>query len=273
MKQRLVHSLYTGRCSDKAIEALIYTYTLSALYAKKSGFEIVLHGDKKACELLKFAPYDEVFCDIFKEDAPKNNRVFAWPKFVAMAKEKDGAIHIDGDVFLKRESLQNLICLGESDVIIQNIERSGIYPYMGNWDNETCAFSKCDKPSWMKPSLITMYNCGIIGFKDKDVMKEYHDIYADLLKEYELRGTDIDCVPDLVAEQQMLYDFAKHRGLKVKELLPFEDISGTANKIGYQHLLGASKYNQVEKTKEVLGLLNADLLTKTNDMLQTLKNA
>lgn len=254
---RLVHSFSTKYCDDYKLKVNVYYFTLSAIYAKNSGFDIVLHTDNKGAEALKHAPYDEIIIDLENIDIHRKE-VFAWAKFKAMENELVDSIHIDGDVFLKKKSIKEHLNYGDYDIIVQHVESryEQCEPF---WDKAIAALAKCEYPSFMPRYCTNMCNCGIIGFKDKELYKEYSNYYFNLINEYDIFGIDTKGVPDLIAEQQLLYCFAKHKGLKIKELIKEESLQKMADELGYQHLLSKSKYNDFEICKRVLNKYRPDL--------------
>lgn len=262
---RLVHSFSAVRCTPETLPVHVYTFTLSAVYAKQNGFEIVLHTDKVGAHYLQHAPYDEIIVDL--GTPPDDKRIFAWCKFVAMANEPVDSIHIDGDVFIKKP-MQDLLTLKDEDILCQNLEKVGIFPYQEScWDKESYVWRDCRYPHWMPRKFNEMYNCGIIAFKDKKIRDEYYKLYHDMMADFKINGKSLDCVPELVSEQKLLYDFAKHKNLKVKCLLDLYELNASANKIGYQHLLGAAKHKSLDKTKEVLLKTNLYIYNKTGKVL------
>ena len=77
---------------------------------------------------------------------------------------------------------------------------------------------------------------------DYDALKkEYFDTYKLMLERFKKDGIDIHSVPDIIIEQKFLMDLCNKRGYKVKFLLNEDDLQNSANKIGYQHLIGSSK--------------------------------
>ena len=260
---RLVHSFSTKRCKGDKLKVNVYCFILSCLYAKRSGFEIVLHTDKKGAELLKHAPYDKIIIDLEDCALPKP-RIYAWSKFKAMQNEEPDTIHIDGDVFLKNPILQKSLTFDNCDIIVQQVEIDGVYPW-GGWNNSTIAFAKCEYPSFLPRLCDRMYNCGVVGFKSKEVRDEYTKWYNYLIEQYNKLGVDIDSVPDLIAEQQLLYYFAKHKNLKVKEILDYKNLQESAKSLGYQHLLGKSKYQCLDKIKQTLKKLNINIHNKLEE--------
>lgn len=246
---KLVHSFSTSDTSAKMLRLHTYYFILSALYAKRSGFDIVLHTDSFGASLLGLAPYDDIILDLDGHSKPAN-RVYAWPKFMAMQNECPGAIHIDGDVLLKKSSLRELLSLSDCDLIVQGIERKGVGSWGWLWDESTQAFARCEYPTWMSRDCNAMYNCGVVGFRDKDIQDEYHKHYAELIAQYRDKGIDLNSVPDLIAEQKLIYDFAKHLDLKVKTLLDFPNLTESADRIGYQHVIGGSKEICFDKCRQ-----------------------
>ena len=178
-----------------------------------------------------------------------------------MQYEEGCAVHIDGDVFLKKPTIKDSLVFDDCDIIVQQVEIAGVYPW-GGWDNSTIAFAKCEYPSFLPRLCDRMYNCGVVGFKSKDIRDEYTQWYNYLIDQYNRLCVEIDSVPELVAEQQLLYYFAKHKGLKVKEILDYKNLQGSAKELGYQHLLGQSKYQCLDKVQQVLKQLDINIYNK-----------
>ena len=263
---RLVHSFSAVRCTPETLAVHVYTFTLSAVYAKQNGFDIILHTDSIGAHYLQHAPYDEIIVDL--GTPPEDKRIFAWCKFIAMANEPADSIHVDGDVFIKRP-IQDLLSLKEHDILCQNLEKIGIFPYQEScWDKESYVWRDCKYPSWMPRKFNEMYNCGIIAFKDKKVRDEYFRLYHNMMDDFKINGRSTDCVPELVSEQKLLYDFAEHKNLKVKCLLDLHELNSSANKIGYQHLLGSAKHKSLDKTKMYLERLNKNVYDNTVEVLK-----
>lgn len=261
---KLVHSFSTKRCNSNNLKVHVYYFTLSCIYAKNLGFEIVLHTDKKGACLFKYAPYDKVIIDLEDCVLPKE-KIFAWTKFKAMESEDAGSIHIDGDVFLKGKPIKDLLTFDDCDIIVQQPEIIGYEDWYG-WDDSTIAFAKCEYPSFLPRECTVMYNCGVVGFKDKSIRDEYTKYYNNLINQYNKKAIIIDSVPDLVAEQQLLYYYAKFKNLKVKSILDYKKLKQSANEIGYQHLLGVSKYHNFDKCKETLKKINLEIFNKLEEM-------
>ena len=78
-------------------------------------------------------------------------------------------------------------------------------------------------------------------------------------------------VPDLVLEQQMLYETAKE--FNTYTLLGKGDVSYQySSAIGYQHLIGKTKQQELNKVIGTLYKLDKDLFTQCNTTVNTYIN-
>ena len=154
------------------------------MYAKRSGFEIVAHCDERAKEYLQLAPYDDIIIDLEGITPIANSNIYAWSKFAAMKSESLGAIHIDGDVFLKDEKLIELLNFDDYDCIVQCLENTRTYGVNATlvWNMSKNAFKNIDYPDWARTQCKQMYNCGIIGFNNEELKQQYFDTYEDMIK-------------------------------------------------------------------------------------------
>ena len=259
---RLAHSFASEKCDDKMFYIHMCYFILSCLYAKNSGFELALHCDNKTKDFLEMAPYDEIITDIEGCEWP-GKRLYAFGKFIAMKDEPLGTIHIDGDVFLKNPELKNILEFSNYDCIVQNIEWP-IEPWGYLWNESADCFKNCEYPSWAKPLCNEMYNCGVIGINNKELKDLYFDTYNWMAQQYKEKGIDCHSVPDLIIEQQFLKDLTDHFGYSVKQVLDFEDLS-SANKIGYQHVLGGAKEPNVHKVLKLIKKYNLEIYNKLTD--------
>jgi hypothetical protein len=252
-------------------------FVLSCIYAKNSGFDIVVHCDDRAEDILKLAPYDDIIIDLENIKPPANSTIYAWGKFVAMQNEDLGNIHIDGDVFLKSPKLIKLLNFDEYDCIVQCLENRRIYGGNQNviWRDNASLFNNCRYPDWAKRECNAMYNCGIIGINNAELKKEYFDTYNDMVKQYKTTGLNIPgTVPDIIIEQQFLKDLCEYKGYKVKNLLPVDNhnsLHSYAASIGYQHLIGDSKHKNLDKCLEVIKAFDSKIYTSLMNIKYKLK--
>ena len=174
-------------------------------------------------------------------------------------------------MFLKNPQIKEYIENKDYDVLCQNIEQIGVFPYNKScWDKEAYAWEDCTYFERMPRTFDKMYNCGIIGFKNIDVRNEYFDNYHTLMEDFKINCRSNGCSPELVSEQKALYDLCEYKKYKVKYLLDNYDIMKSANDIGFQHLLGQSKYTSFNKTQLPLQKIDEDLYNKSEHLISTL---
>jgi hypothetical protein len=164
---------------------------LSSIYAKKSGFSINLHTDSKGYEYLKMCPYDNIYVDLDDIDLPAK-KLYAAVKFKVMEKYPVGVIHIDGDVLLKNSNLIELLKFNEYDCIVQSVEAPPIYGW--GWDQTASVWDNCEYPEWANRKCKIMYNCGVVGFNNKELKDEYFNTYWNMYKQYLEKGIDKDSI-------------------------------------------------------------------------------
>ena len=254
----------------------ILIQTLSVAYLKRLGQKIVLHTDDHGKEMFKHLPYDEVFTTLNEIPSDVPNFIWAYGKFFAMKNEPLGAIHIDGDVFIKKQECLDKITSGDYDILLQNIEcepdtRQGVRIYSWSWDRlKNIKFT--DEFDWLHGYF--GYNVGIIRIKNQELKDKYFNFYfnnVDYIKSQtnaiEQLNTDTMACPDVILEQQALYELINRDGYNVKLLLSnTKDFSVTqldARLMGFQHLIGKKKYSLVTNVKKVLSIINPELYEKT----------
>lgn len=259
---RLVHSFTSTHCSNESLFMHLCYFILSCIYAKNSGFDIVVHCDERAKNILQIAPYDEIITDLEGVLAPANSRIYAWGKFEAMKNEDLGNIHIDGDVFLKSPILKKILNFDEYDCIVQCIENTGIYGGDQDpvWQENAYIFNLCKYPIWANRNCKHMFNCGVIGFNNPQLKQEYFDTYNNMVKQYAQTGLNVKgSVPDIIIEQQFLKDLTDYKDYKVKCVLPVNSaisLQSYAASIGYQHVIGDSKRKNLEKVLNTIKMFD-----------------
>lgn len=282
---RLFHSLWTKPALDKRwdtsnqLESNIWLYTLSVIFAKKQGFEIVLHTDTLGKKLLGHLPYNQIYTTLDKIPSSIPTMIWAYGKFVALKEEPLGSIHIDGDVMITTSKCADSL-KGDYDLIIQNKEPS--YSYI---------LDKLAPYGFTSKGFFTTsyaYNCGIVGFNNSTLKQSYLDFYFkettavaknNILKKQMTEDKHL-CV-DLPLEQWSL-SVLSEKNYKVKSLLEGDidydwwrgnsQINKNAQNIGYLHLIGKSKYSAIDKVKFYVLALDKDLYYKTKEIIEKYKN-
>lgn len=258
----VVSTFYTKHLNNTRFFTQCICFALSCLYAKRSGFKIVLHTDSRGYEHLKMCPYDKIIVDLDDVDLPAP-RLYAAVKFKVMEKYPLGTIHIDGDVLLKRNSLMNEMELDGYDAIVQSIEAPPIYGW--GWPVTASVWDNCEYPSWANRECKIMYNCGVIGINNEELRREYYDTYWWMYEQYLEKGIDKPSVPDLISEQQFLYDLCLNKGYKVKCLIDGTKPSKSANEIGYQHIIGEAKQKEYSKILSIIKKLDNNVYNQIKE--------
>lgn len=260
---KFIHSFYLDENKDpEYIYINRICFILSCLCARKLGYDIDLHCNKNMYKYLSIAPYTNVYVDL--DDLKQPHRIYAKSKFDVMSKEDLGNIHLDGDVFLLKDSIKQLLDFSEFDLIVQCKEtRKNMGGYL--WTESSNSFKNCEYPNWACKVCNVMYNCGVVGINNKDLKDEYFETYYNMLKKYEKFGVDVCSVPDIIIEQQFLYDICKYRGYKVKTLLNEDDLEGSAKDIGYSHLMGRSKYKFKDNVEKMIYKLDKNIYFEIKD--------
>jgi len=281
MSLRLCHSIWTKpvfQLHSNPIEILkmnMWFISLSVSYARKLNATIVLHTDDIGKRIFEYLPYDEIYTSL--TDIETSEYFWAAGKIKAQFLEPLGSVHIDGDVFLKKEGLNNLIVFGENDVLVQS-EESINEVYLSHIEMYRRWLGKSKFQQIFTPP-IKAYNCGLIGFNNEVLKDNYIKNYNQLVGfcsanknvvKY-MAGHTSTFIPDIIAEQMTLPKLVKEADLKVKFLLPNdENMQYEAIKIGYTHVLGGNKFAHLDKVKERLLEVDKELFYKTKAHIDTL---
>lgn len=282
--KRFIHS-YTSRSAklpvmygQNNISRLahnIWYFSLSVAYLKGLGYPIALHADSFSASVLSFLPYDEIVLSL--DDIPDELHPAFWAsgKIWALENEGAGCVHIDGDVFIKKESLADSLLYGNHDVVVQCHEDADWYNVQHDLFDREWAFVY--EHGW-NYNLHGAYNTGVLGINDPKILAEfirrYKTVGLHLSKtQWEYMNEEYSThVWDLVLEQHNLYHVATEYGAKVQTLLPKAGLPclEQADLIGYQHVLGGYKYSDIEMCKQMLASVNPEIYKKTNQICKSL---
>jgi hypothetical protein len=288
---RFVHSYWSkpsnnGRWnieSDKQEVSNILIQSLSFAYLKRLNLKTILHTDDKGKKMFSHLPYDEVHLTL--NNIPKDipNYVWAYGKFFAMKDEPLGSVHIDGDVFIKKEECVKRIKEGKYDVLMQNIEcepdtKEGVRIYSWSWDRlKEIKFS--DEFDWEHGYF--GYNAGIVRLMNQELKDKYFNFYfnsVDDIKQQtaamkQLNEDNLAC-PDVILEQQSIFEIINRDSYSIKLLLSntkdFPTTQLHAKQLGFQHLIGMKKYSLIYRVKHTLSIIDNELYQKTMDHLKNM---
>jgi len=286
-KLRIVHSVWTKPMLGKRwnidgqLANNLWLFALSVANIKKFGHKAILHTDKLGKELYGWLPYDEIHLTLENHNA--HPRFWASGKILAQAAEPLHSIHIDGDVFLQKQEVWDLIADEKSDLIVQMIERDNTVFYgdscYGINLNLVLSALNLNVPKEFNINQNSAYNCGLMKFNNADLKKRYIDGYKQMLEicsaeqSFIKRVTvDNNLCPDLAIEQWWLKSVADYYGYKTKTVLPewSEDFQREADRIGYCHVVGAEKYSQIHLVKDGLMRISPELHGKVEQIIEKL---
>lgn len=254
----------------------IWYYSLSTAYLKKIGQRIELHTDDFGEKCLNHIPYDKINLTLNSIPTSIKPYIWAFGKFWALNQCPLNTVHIDADVFIKSNKCINKLhsLLENSDAVFQCHEfvtNINDWPYP-IYKSATDAIAPLRYPKWANVNGQDAYNTGLIIFnnvkyKTKFINEYFNNanecsVISDIVKTCE---NNAFICPDLVIEQQFIFDMANYKNYNIGLLINWPDCKNSANEIGYQHVIGKEKYNSVnmDRCKQVLFSIDRVLYDKT----------
>jgi len=248
---KVIHSFWSkayfqGRWGEESKIAYdIYNFALSSHLANKHFKSTDLITDEAGASLLEALPYKKIDTDL--DDINQiDPRFWTAGKVHSMRIQEEPFIHIDGDVFFMNKKCKKRLS-GKWDVAVQMREIGAHF-----YDTYPEVFKNIRKihPGIDEINVFNfVYNNGIVGFQDIQLKDEYTFKYFDLLYQLELNGVDFpsEADPNIVVEQSLLTTMSQLKNAYVKELITLQemkkyDLFGAAERIGFVHLWGNSKY-------------------------------
>lgn len=262
--------MYDTNAFERLLGNICY-YALSVAYLKKLGQTVVLHTDALGAQLLGYLPYDEIH--LTADTIPDNvsPRFWAAAKMWALEAEPLGAIHIDGDVFIKSEELVKQLEESDWDVLVQSYETAEWYERDAQvfWkDKEFCKNNDLDL------SKLGAYNTGIFGFRNQELKDKFIKGYKNFVLHFSQRIDDMAnswSTPDLIPEQKYIYQLSKNYKTKILLILKEgETHKEVCNKLGYQHVITMYKYSQIDKCMDTLKSISEEIYNKTYKLCRNL---
>lgn len=263
---------FTSLSNSLRITLVNYAYSVECIH--KFGHTITLYTDVEGYEILKVIPYDKVV--IVENDITQSKHFAASIKFVALQKMDLEDILIDGDIFLERPKVFDVIKNNEADLLVSLFEPLEL---IINKDNQYAdifnnvnlyaddiykrpSFKKC--PGWHNTSVMKFTN---EEFKQKHI--EQYIKHVQLIGDMEFKGSTW---PDVIFEQYNLAPLSKHYGWTIDLINPYYGISEKwCWDIGFCHL-GAVKMRAHETYLGRLEKLNYPLFKQLEEHLIKLLN-
>jgi hypothetical protein len=246
----------------------IFTYALSALYAKRMFGNISLVCDTKGAELLEIIGYDTIDISL-NELENVNPKFWAYGKIKSLSLYNEPIVHLDGDVLLKGD---NLIPIFDSswDVLVQMKE---IETHFSDTYTEMLPVIS-EIMGWNYGRYNYAFNCGVLAFKDVAFKNRFCHTFFDSIEKCNGNMDLVDTIDqkyeiNCALEQSLLTCMSENDNKYVKEILTYGnkslgDLDIIANELGYAHLWGKSKYNDywLDKIKARLYQLDRNLYYK-----------
>ena len=244
----------------------VWYFALSVAYIRRAGYPIVLHTDTLGAALLGHLPYDDVKLTLDEMPDDLHPRFWAAGKMWALEAEGTGAVHIDGDVFIKRRELADDMALSEWDFIAQHYESSEWY------EKENVLFDRAPEictAHGLDPHRNGAYNTGVLGFRNEALLRDFIGGYKDLAIYFSrshgaVLDSDNFLTPDVILEQRRAYQVCVGRHSRVKLVLPGDANHGAqAVAAGYQHVVTSRKFEQLDLCRSTLEKISPDIYHKT----------
>jgi Family of unknown function (DUF6734) len=235
---------------DNAIFLNFYSYLLSYILLHEKYDNITVVCNQSAHDkLIKYIPYE----DVILIDTPQileYNRFWSKVKIDTYNQVKGPFIHVDGDVFIFNDLLNNFIN-DDTDVIYQNIENNDqfvLYKKYNKILKEFIIENNILSQNFLHSNAV---NCGVVGFKHD----KHKEMYLERVNRfYELISVETDLINQLDSqftvylEQFILGDLITEQNLKRSEIFTINELKSNSiirlgDVKGYSHFWGDSKYN------------------------------
>ena len=252
------------------LESNLWIMALSCVYAKKNNIPLIMHTDDFGKELLSYLPYTEIRLTL--NQIPENTPAGQWAisKMYAQRASNLGDIHIDNDVFIKKRSLYEMMANKPYDAIVQSLEKTDGPLYV----EAKKIIEPLTNQKVMDFQTPYAFNCGIIGFKNQQLkdryLNDYFKFYQELNSNPELNNwllTEKELTAELLIEQAHLFEITDN-----KHVLCLLMKKESAKELGYQHLIGKSKYFVINQVKQLLFKLDSDIYYKTQEIIEKYGN-
>jgi len=268
-KLRVYHSFWSkpllqkrfGRSVQKQLESTLLFTTIGVIAAKRLGIEIVLHTDDYGAKLFEHVPYDEVYLTLNGHDI--DAQFWASGKMLALAHEPLGSCHLDLDAWIKGTACRNLVFGSTKDLVVQSKE-DAFAVYDPNkkfvFDHGRVDISKVIDMRQARKSA-EAYNCGLVRINNQQLKDKWLELYWKIIHELDRKQPpglhERYCIPDLVAEQWVLFHLCKQHGFRVQCICDGFNQDQKAREIGYAHLISEQKYEVDDELRKILQRLNA----------------
>lgn len=286
----------TEESIEESLNKAVKYYQIGAKIFKKLGYSIDLYTDNYGKKLIGDNNiYENIYTDLEDlKDQPTElwslAKVYSLNK--AYLKSNEQIIHIDNDLFFSKLDLPKTQIESYWDVLVQSKEINRHYNTYYRYSIEYfCEIFSID--NMKKLNLLTYnhaYNCGFLGFRNKDIawiyMQEYFALYNKIVEQKSNLDKYIlfkfnENIPfghnksykvniNCILEQVLLTQVVSHYNLYAKEVIPVSLWQNPSNsnkkhpieyigflgepieEFGFYHYSGGKKYSADKIYKEIL---------------------
>lgn len=257
-------SYWSGGYIKDMDEYTLNMHKLSVFLAKKHYKNIHLITDSYSVPHFKSIPYTKITTELDELNGIKNDN-WALGKLLAYkvaAQKQKPFLHMDYDVFIWEDIWPRLM---DKEVFVQ-CEEYNIETIYGSEKLKQGCLSKYPYVLNGITEPQNAYNMGIFGGTNCNFIESY----ASKAIEFSLEPEHQACFKNIkdnvyhaavacCCEQLFLYLYAKHEGISVSSLIPYDNTSRYydpkynslndeyANEIGYTHLIGDKKRKDVKQ--------------------------
>lgn len=273
------------------IETNLWLYGYSVDYLQMLGIDVDLYTDTYGASVFNCLPYSNIYTTLDKLQGKVHERFWSAGKIVALSEAPLGAVHIDGDVFLKKQAVLDVISnMTGYDCIVQMVERMSIF--MTSYADVLPMFKEAvgDRVSGFTYNLTEAVNAGVLGFNNQQMKDEFINGYNQILHLCQAdpkfmsileNDTEKKIEPNVVIEQYFLKSLSNVRKYSIKNILELESdnfdddwqhINEQADEIGFAHAWGSSKYDSIPAIKEILYKRNKSLYNAITNKIAEMNN-
>jgi len=278
------HSKLESNTSE-AIQKSVKFYELSAKCLRKLGYTIELFTDQEGASLISQNIYDNVntSLDAIKDEPAELwtiGKIYSLEKAIEMSNEP--CIHVDHDIFFRKPEIikERIEC--DWDILVQSKEIDDSYKeaYEESIDIFCNIFGIHPFTLRFLKTYNFCYNCGFLGFKNKEISDKYIPAYYKLYKHISKqklnmnkfiglraycgnKGFGLKSNMNCIIEQILLTKIANFYNFYTREIFPVSSWCGGAGrsriisskKLGFKHASGQRKYDK-ENFEKIISEFN-----------------
>lgn len=229
---------------EKGLKITLIDHAYSVECVHKFGHTIELYTDILGAEILKSIPYDKVH--IVENDITQNYHFAASIKFKALQSMSLDQILIDGDIFLEKSIVYDIINNASNDVVVSLYEPKGRIFKPETIADLITACASAQQPGYELPKAEDIqgwYNTSLLKFNNEDIKQEYVRQYINHVKQADNLDFSNVIWPDIAFEQLNIEKLLENTKGTLAMINPYYNIDDEyAYKIGFCHL-GLAKEN------------------------------